>query len=100
MFFFQGYNFWLQIADEEKCLKKKSCLVTMLPVASVVSLFIISPRDSRYRSSLSARRLPGDDNSETRSCVSYSDLTVSFAALYWRSPGFKFKLAGMTGIFF
>lgn len=48
----------------------------MLPVGSVVLLFIIFPRDSRYHSSLFTRRLPGDDNAETWSRVSYSELTA------------------------
>ena len=48
----------------------------MLPVASVVLLFIIFPRDCRCHSSLFTRRLPGDDNAETCSCVSYSELTT------------------------
>jgi hypothetical protein len=72
----------------------------MLSVASVVLLFIIFPRDSRYRSSLFTPRLPRHDTADTWSCVSYSALTVSIAALYWGSPGFRYKLAGMTGNFF
>jgi len=72
----------------------------MMSVASVVLLFIIFPRDSRYRSALFKLRLAGHDNAETWSCVSYSVLTVSITALYWGSPGFRFKLAGMTGNFF
>jgi hypothetical protein len=72
----------------------------MLSVASVVVLFIICPRDSRYRSSLFTRRLPGHDTADTWSSVSYSTLRVSIAALYVGSPGFRFKLAGVTGNFF
>ena len=68
----------------------------MLSVASVVLLFTIFPRDSRYPSSLFTSRLPGHDTAETWICVSYSALTVSIAALYWGSPGFRFKLAGMA----
>jgi hypothetical protein len=72
----------------------------MLSVASVVVLFIICPRDSHCRSSLFVRRLSGHDTADTWSCVSYSTLTVSIAALYGGSPRFRSKLAGITGNFF
>ena len=48
----------------------------MLSVASVVLLFIIFPRDSRLRSSLFTRLLPGHDNADTWSCVSYLAMTA------------------------